>query len=149
MQIVHWSLSALKLSKRKCWKGFQYTKVHKRPKWAEYSVTKRKWKISDSVLWLKPIYQQIIQKAKWQHKLPPKPPTKQQWRTHLRRSVGVTTTRTGLVNLVYGIPTFQLTAKAVIKGHTFKKNVNNPPYKDRWQTANQRREAIHISTQTS
>ena len=39
--------------------------------------------------------------------------------------------QTGVVKPVYGYPTFPLTTKAVhSKGHTFKKNVNNLPYRD-------------------
>ena len=44
---------------------------------------------------------------------------------------------TGVVKLVYWIPTFQLTAKDVSsKGYIFTKLVNNPPKIDNGSTAN-------------
>ena len=71
-------------------------------------------------------------KTKGQHtQTPPKTSITQRLRTDLGRSVGVTSNPTGVVKPVYGIPTFPLTAKAVLsKGHTFKNFVNNPPYVD-------------------
>ena len=52
---------------------------------------------------------------------------------------------TGLVKPVYERSTFQLTATAVeSKEHTFKKIVNNPPYRDWGQTANQSGEVDKI-----
>ena len=52
--------------------------------------------------------------TKGQHtQTPPKTSITQRLRTDLGRSVGVTSNPTGVVKLVYGIPTFPLTAKAV------------------------------------
>ena len=51
---------------------------------------------------------------------------------------------TGVVKTVYGIPTFQLTLKLCNQKNTHLKIVNNHPYKDRGQTANQSGESIKL-----
>ena len=55
--------------------------------------------------------------------------TKHHQKLRLPNDCGLTT---GVVKLVYRIPTFQLTTKTVLsKGHTFKKIVNNPPNEEK------------------
>ena len=69
-----------------------------------------------------PLYQQKIRKPKDNTQAPPKTSIKQRLRTDLRRSVGVTSHPTGVVEPVYGYPTFPLTAKSrVIKRTKCKK----------------------------
>ena len=60
-------------------------------------------------------------KTKGQHtQTPPKTSITQRLRTDLGRSVGVTSNPTGVVKPVYGIPTFPLTAKAVLSTYSQK-----------------------------
>ena len=54
----------------------------------------------------------------------------------------------GVVNR-FTSPTFILSSRYVQSNETHLKFVNNPPYRDRGQTANQSAEVIKISTQTS
>ena len=80
-----------------------------------YTNRKRKRKRSDSVPWQKPLHQQKCQKGNvTKQTTPQKSSIKQRLRTDLGRSVGVTNSHpTGVVNLVYGRPTFPLPTTAV------------------------------------
>ena len=70
---------------------------------------KKKRKKSDSVPWQKPLYQQKIPKAKWQHKNFDYTTTADRLRTV---SWSNDNHPTGVVKPVYAIPTFPLTAEA-------------------------------------
>ena len=111
---------------------------------ADHNVTtfisiERKRKISDSVLWQKPLHRQKNPKKQRDNtKTPPKPSITQRLRTDLGRSVGVTIAKpNGVVKPVYGIPTFFTNRKSrvIIRTH-IQKSINNPPCKGRGPTAN-------------